>query len=162
MSQPTIFFLGATGFLSGEILLLLGRDHPNYHVKALLRNPTPERVSRLKELHPNLSVVEGDLNDASVIIEQAATADIVINSASSDHWPSVKGVLALLRRVISPIEHAAFVATLDGLEKNSAQKPGNPPLYIHISGCGILSDNVRGEQVEHIKEWSDIGLDLKE
>lgn len=96
MSEPVIFFLGATGFLSGEILLVLARDYPGYHVKALLRNPTPERISKLKGLHPNLSIVEGDLNDAQVIIDQAATADIVINSASSDHWPSVKGMLSSL------------------------------------------------------------------
>ena len=54
-----------------------------------------------------------------------------------------------------------WIATLDGLEKNSASRPGKPPLYIHISGCGILSDNVRGEKVDNIKEWSDIGLDHK-
>lgn len=89
----TIFFLGATGYLSGEILLLLGRDFQDYAVKALVRNPTEERVKKLQALHPNLTVVEGDLNDAQVIIDNAATADIVINSASSDHWPSVKGML---------------------------------------------------------------------
>ena len=89
--NPTIFFIGATGFLSGELLLLLARDFPSYHVKAFMRNPTAERVGKLRELNSNLSVVEGNLNDAQVIIDHAATADIVINSASSDHWPSVKG-----------------------------------------------------------------------
>ena len=54
------------------------------------------------------------------------------------------------------------LATLDGLEKNAASRPGNPPLYIHISGCGIISDNIRGEKAENPKFWSDIGLDLKE
>lgn len=161
MSEPTIFFLGATGFLSGEILLLLARDYPSYHVNALLRNPTPERISKLKGLHPNLSIVEGDLNDAQVIIDQAATADIVVNSASSDHWPSVKGMSRSVNTVMSRVK-CFHLATLDGLEKNSADRPGNPPLYIHLSGCGILSDNVRGEKVEHVKEWSDIGLNLKE
>lgn len=91
MSSKTLFFLGATGYLSGEILLLLGRHYPEYAIKALVRNPTQERVEKLQGLHPNLSVVEGDLNDAQVIVEQAFKADIVINSASSDHWPSVKG-----------------------------------------------------------------------
>ena len=92
VSSPTIFFLGATGYLSGELLPLLARDYPEYHIKALVRNPTAERIAKLRELNSNLSIVEGDLNDAHIIIEQAATADIVINSASSDHWPSVKGV----------------------------------------------------------------------
>lgn len=84
MSNPTIFFLGATGYLSGNVLLLLGLHYPDYHVKALVRNPTPERIAKLKDIHPNLSIVEGDLNDANTIVHEASTADIVINSASSD------------------------------------------------------------------------------
>lgn len=55
-----------------------------------------------------------------------------------------------------------MIATLDGLEKNSAGRPGNPPLYLHVSGCGIISDNSRGEKVENPKFWTDIALDLNE
>lgn len=88
----TIFYLGATGFLSGDILPLLARDFPNDPVRALVRITTPERVAKLQELHPKLVVVEGDLNDAKVVVEEASKADIVINSASSDHWPSVRGM----------------------------------------------------------------------
>ncbi|EKM53534.1 uncharacterized protein PHACADRAFT_125329 [Phanerochaete carnosa HHB-10118-sp] len=137
----TIFYLGATGFLSGDILPQLARDFPNDTVRALVRNPTPERVAKLQGLHPGLVVVEGDLNDAKVIVEEASKADIVVNSASSDHWPSV-------------------CATLEGLEKNSAGRPGNPPLYLHVSGCGIISNNTRGEKTENPEFWTDIGLDL--
>lgn len=54
------------------------------------------------------------------------------------------------------------LATLAGLETNSKNNPGKPPIYIHVSGCGITSDNARGEPVENVKEWSDIGLDLKQ
>ncbi|EGN97180.1 hypothetical protein SERLA73DRAFT_183827 [Serpula lacrymans var. lacrymans S7.3] len=143
MSTPTIFFLGATGYLGSEFLILLNRDFPQYHVVALVRSSSLSRVPRLKEIYPNLSVVEGSLDDDAVIQEQVAKADIIINSASSDHLPSVKSTLA-------------------GLEKGSASKPGKPPLYIHVSGCGIISDDARGEPVENVKEWSDIGLDLKD
>ena len=87
----TIFYLGATGFLSGDVLPLLARDFPEDTVRALVRNPTPARVAQLQALHPRLVVVPGDLNDAPVIEEEASKADIVINSASSDHWPSVRG-----------------------------------------------------------------------
>ncbi len=54
------------------------------------------------------------------------------------------------------------IAILAGLEKGSATRPGDPPLYLHVSGTGMLSDNVRGEYVEEskIKEWSDLGFDL--
>ncbi|PSS05532.1 hypothetical protein PHLCEN_2v3734 [Hermanssonia centrifuga] len=143
MAKPTIFILGATGYLGSEFLMLLARDFPDYPVTALVRGSIPEKIARLHEIHPSIAIVEGTLDDAPIIVEQVVKADITINSASSDHWPSVK-------------------ATLDGLEKNSAKNPGKPPLYIHVSGCGIISDNARGERKEHIKEWSDIGLDLKE
>ncbi|EIM90883.1 uncharacterized protein STEHIDRAFT_165359 [Stereum hirsutum FP-91666 SS1] len=101
-----------------------------------------ERIDSLKAIHPNISVVEGTLEDAEVIEKESEIADIIINTASSDHWPSVK-------------------ATLEGLKKNSAKHPGKPPLYIHVSGCGVIADSARGEPVEHVPEYSDIGFDLK-
>ena len=55
-----------------------------------------------------------------------------------------------------------LLATLEGLEKNSAGRPGNPPLYLHVSGCGIISNNAHGEKVENPKFWTDIGLNLDE
>lgn len=142
-AYKNVFFLGATGYLGSEFLLLLNREFPELHVVALIRNVTPEREAQLRALYPNSSVVEGTLDDDAVIREQAAKADIVINCASSDHTPSV-------------------ISTLAGLETNSQKNPGKPPLYLHVSGCGIISDNARGEPVESVKEWSDIGLDLKE
>ncbi|KAL4063786.1 hypothetical protein V8B97DRAFT_2020705 [Scleroderma yunnanense] len=142
-TQNTIFFLGATGYLGSEFLLLLNRELPDLHVIALVRNATPEKVTQLRNLYPNSSIVEGTLDDDMVIKEQAAKADIVINCASSDHLPSV-------------------MSTLAGLETNSKNNPGKPPLYLHVSGCGIVSDNARGEPVDSVKEWSDIGLDLNQ
>ena len=88
---PTIFILGATGFLGSEFLFLLARDYPTYPVNALIRNATPERVKRLQEIHPNLTAIEGSLEDADAIVREVLKADIIINTASSDHWPSVKG-----------------------------------------------------------------------
>ncbi|KAH8088956.1 hypothetical protein BXZ70DRAFT_501495 [Cristinia sonorae] len=142
--KPSIFFLGATGYLGSEFLILLARDFPGLQVKALVRNATPEKVAQLEKIYPGITVVEGTLEDDAVIQEQAQSVDVVINTASSDHSPSVKSTLA-------------------GLNKSAAARPGNPPLYIHISGCGIISDDARGEDVDHatIPVVSDIGLDLK-
>ncbi|KAI0090563.1 hypothetical protein BDY19DRAFT_887189 [Irpex rosettiformis] len=143
MSSPSIFLLGATGYLGSEFLILLAEAYPDYPINALVRNATEARKEKLERIHPNLKVTEGSLDDESIIREAAIKADIVINTASSDHWPSVK-------------------ATLDGLETSSAKRPGNPPLYIHVSGCGIISDNARGQGPVSGKVWSDIGLDLKD
>ncbi|KIJ62245.1 hypothetical protein HYDPIDRAFT_114722 [Hydnomerulius pinastri MD-312] len=143
-AQPqTIFFLGATGYLGSQFLLLLNSKLPDLHVIALVRNLTPERKEQLQNVYSNISFVEGTLDDDAIIQEQVAKADITINCASSDHNASVKSTLA-------------------GLETGSKNHPGKPPLYIHVSGCGIVSDNARGEPVEYVKEWSDIGLDLKQ
>ena len=90
-SPLSIFILGATGYLGSEFLFLLARDYPTYPINALVRNATPGKVERLQEIHPNLTVIEGTLEDADTIVGQILKADIVINTASSDHWPSVKG-----------------------------------------------------------------------
>lgn len=86
-------------------------------------------------------------------------------SSSTRRAPTIGLVskVRILRREVAWAREPNFKpATLEGLEKNSAARPGNPPLYIHVSGCGIISDNCRGEKVDNVKEWSDIGLDLKE
>jgi hypothetical protein len=91
MSPKTIFLLGATGFLGSQFLVLLARDHdlPPFHIVALLRAPTEEKVAKLKAIYADLSVVEGTLDDDAVIQKQAAKAGYTINCASSDHLESV-------------------------------------------------------------------------
>ncbi|KAJ8521054.1 hypothetical protein ONZ45_g2196 [Pleurotus djamor] len=142
-STSTVFYLGATGFLGSQFLVDLARELPDLKITALVRAPVEEKEKQLKTIYPNLTVVEGVLEDDATIQEQAAKADIVINSASSDHIGSIKSVLA-------------------GLEKGSATRPGDPPFYLHVSGTGMLSDNVRGAQVDEstITEYSDIGFDM--
>jgi len=110
---------------------------------ALVRNADPEKEAKLKKIYQDLAVVEGSLDDADTIAENAAKAKYVINCASSDHDKSVQAVLV-------------------GLERQSAGRPGDPPLYIHISGLGIANDNCRGELVEEdkIPRYTDIGFSL--
>ncbi|TFK35052.1 hypothetical protein BDQ12DRAFT_760575 [Crucibulum laeve] len=143
-SSKTIFLLGATGFLGSQFLVLYAQsDLPKFHIVALLRAPTAEKEAKLKEIYNDIFVVEGTLDDDAIIQEQAAKADYVINCASSDH-------------------HASVISTLGGLDKRSESKPGKPPLYIHISGLGITSDNSRGEfiELEKVPSYTDIGLNL--
>ena len=74
---------------------------------------------------------------------------------------SFPGALYIGINGISALILSLRIATLAALEKGSANRPGKPPIYIHISGCGIISDDARGEPVEFVKEWADINLDLK-
>ena len=52
-------------------------------------------------------------------------------------------------------------ATLAGLRTRSAANPANPPIYIHISGAGILEDNARGELLTPTHIWHDTEMDLR-
>ncbi|KAL0949842.1 hypothetical protein HGRIS_009876 [Hohenbuehelia grisea] len=143
IQEKTVFFLGATGYIGSQFLVLLAQELPLLKIQALVRPPVAEKKKLLQNIHANISVVEGALHDGAIIEEYASKVDIVINAASSDHLPSVKSILA-------------------GLEKNSASNTGRPPLYIHVSGTGIVSDNCRGNHVdfEKLPIASDIGLDL--
>ncbi|TFK73045.1 NAD(P)-binding protein [Pluteus cervinus] len=140
----TIFLLGATGFLGSTFLVSLGKKLPQYHVVALARGSSTTsleaRTNILEKYHPNLSVVEGALEDESVIKEESAKADIVINCASSNHLALVKVIL-------------------DGLNERRT-KTGSSPIFIQVSGYSLLSDNARGQPPDPLtsKVYTDIGF----
>lgn len=121
---------------------LLGRKHPELRLLCLVRDATPEKAASLKSLSPRVDVVEGTLEDSEVISRTSEKVDIVIHIAHSDHAPSVEAVLAGLSR------------------RGGDSRPA--PLYLHMSGCGIIADNVRGEYIDNPKEWTDVDLRLDE
>ncbi|KXT06095.1 hypothetical protein AC578_1301 [Pseudocercospora eumusae] len=148
MSPKTIFLLGATGFVGSYVTELLYQKYPEHRLIALLRNPTPERTQELRSLHPNIEILHGNLEDRNLVAETAENVDIVVHVAHSDHEPSVSAIL-------------------EGLTKRSAAKGRTNeelPIYLHMSGCGIIADNARGERIprECVKEWSDLDLSLYE
>lgn len=148
MAQKSLVLLGATGFVGCYVTELLAQKHPEFEVTTILRSVTPERTSILRSLDPNISILEGDLEDRELVSNTAEKADVVIHVAHSDHEPSVSAVLEGLTRRAQAARKAG----------------GEPPIYLHMSGCGIVADNVRGEYraPETIKEWSDLDLDLNE
>ncbi|KAF8665723.1 hypothetical protein AX16_000172 [Volvariella volvacea WC 439] len=126
-----LFLLGATGYVGAEFLAHLKDQFPNIHVVALVRNATDQRKASLTRLNPNLSVVEGTSDDLELIRDQVSKADISVNAISAG---------------------GEFIdAILSGLEDASKQRPGNPPIYLHISGYGVLSDGADGQVVEKSK-----------
>jgi hypothetical protein len=143
MPASNAFILGATGFVGRHTLSALARATPNLHLHCLMRNATVQRIAVLENLNSNVEVVEGTLEDSTLITSEAAKADIVINVASSDHMASVVAILAGLRAQV---------------ERNVERSP----IYLHMSGLGIIADNVRGEKVDAVKEWTDLDLDLEQ
>lgn len=99
-AKPNLLFLGATGFLGSQFLLLIGKDpelKDRFHITALCRN-SQARLPELQKLYADLEVVECTLESDAIIQEQVAKADIVLNTASSDHVESIK--CSLLRPFI--------------------------------------------------------------
>ncbi|KAF8655198.1 hypothetical protein AX16_003230 [Volvariella volvacea WC 439] len=135
MSTPytvKLFLLGGTGYVGAELLLQLKDKLPQIQVIALVRNATEQRRAALAQLHPSISVIEGTLEDTELIHEHASKADITINSATGVQGPFLDAILS-------------------GLEDASKQRPGNPPIYIHVSGYGALSDGAFGQAIEKSK-----------
>ena len=106
------------GFIGWNVLDLLVAE--GYKVTGFVRRK--EHADGIKASGASL-VVMGDLDDKSLITEQASQHDIVIHTATADHLPSVEAVL-------------------DGLKVRKER--GEMSVFIHTSGTSVLDDNARG------------------
>ncbi|OLN93100.1 hypothetical protein CCHL11_07516 [Colletotrichum chlorophyti] len=82
-----IFLTGATGYIGGTVLSLLAKSHPEYAVRALVRDSS--KGETVTDAFPKVEVVNGDLDDADVLTGEASDADVVLNLASTSHLKSV-------------------------------------------------------------------------
>ena len=124
--QINIFLTGATGYIGGSILtgLLQHPNASNFKITALIRGDE-SRVKKLASLGVTPLIGSNDSHD---IIEKAASeSHVVIHTANSaDDLPSTKSIIA-------------------GLNKRT-QTTGKPVIYIHTSGTGVLTEDVRGKK----------------
>ncbi|PYH38802.1 2-deoxyglucose-6-phosphate phosphatase [Aspergillus neoniger CBS 115656] len=125
-----VFITGATGYVGGQTAVTLIAAHPEYHVVALVRDQ--EQADKLKSRFPKISTVIGTLDDDAVLKEEAAKADVVLQTASSDHVPAVNSLLA-------------------GLASGTGRGR-----YIHISGTGVLNDMSTGPGNPTSKIYDDV------
>ncbi|RJE21099.1 hypothetical protein PHISCL_06563 [Aspergillus sclerotialis] len=110
-----IFLTGASGYIGGDILHALKSTYPKYGYSVLLRDAS--KAATVTNAYPDVRVVQGDLDSAALIEEEARNADVVIHAASSNH---IKSVEAIAR----------------GMANRSGPKPGH---WIQISGASVLS-----------------------
>jgi len=117
MATPKSIFLLGAGYVGRHVIdLFLAAKNP---VTVLVRNP--EQAATLEKA--GVKIVLGTLDDSELITEQAANHDVIINTSSSDHLPSVEAVLAGVRQRI---------------------RAGQASIFIHTSGTGLLIDEAKG------------------
>ena len=141
MAKTQVFFLGGTGYAGGAILhhLLSSPSFPRdlVEVTALVRQAN--QASELKKHYPGIQTVVGTLDDTSLLRDEAAEADIVIQAADTDHA-------------------AANDALMEGLASRKLEKGIAKGTFILLSGGASLFDLGPSFKPGAIDEkvWSDV------
>lgn len=107
-----IFLTGATGYIGGSIARYL--TDLGHEVRGLVRQS--DKAQALQDI--GISPVQGSLDDAALLAEEAKAADAVIHAANSDHLASVQTFLEALK--------------------------GTGKAFIHTSGSSVVGDDARG------------------
>ncbi|SCO04396.1 related to nucleoside-diphosphate-sugar epimerase [Fusarium fujikuroi] len=111
-----IFLTGATGYIGGDVLHTLLKSHPEYKVRALVRDAS--KGAAITKSYSQVQLVTGGLDDTDVIAQEAQEADVVLHLAATGHLKSVQAIYETLSK-----------------RPDSA----NPPYYIQISGASALA-----------------------
>ncbi|PVH74802.1 hypothetical protein DL98DRAFT_551990 [Cadophora sp. DSE1049] len=93
----------------------ISAQHPEYHITVLLRDVPAIFLDRF----PDVTIVEGNFDNADLLLSTAAQNDIVIHSGKSKHEPSVRALIAGLLRT----------ATVS-----------SPRFFIRLGGTGAIAD----------------------
>ncbi|EJD08561.1 NAD-binding protein [Fomitiporia mediterranea MF3/22] len=132
-----VFFLGATGYIGGSLLVALIKEHPEFHYVTLVRSATSEEAVRAI----SATVISGSFTDFERITELSEQSDIIINAADSDN-----------------IE--LTVAILKGM-KSRYTKGNGVGILLHTSGtCNFLGEKpLSGDP--RTTAWTDSEMDVK-
>ncbi|KAI0041066.1 NAD(P)-binding protein [Auriscalpium vulgare] len=130
--MPSVFFLGATGYVGGSVLVAFRERYPSLPITALVRNPA--HVDTIRST--GVAVLQGSFTDTALIEEQSYAHDIVVNTADSDDVPFVEAILRGSRRRAD-----------EGKAKS---------VFIHTSGVAVfLDDGKDGRFDPGAKVWND-------
>ncbi|KAL3423842.1 hypothetical protein PVAG01_05589 [Phlyctema vagabunda] len=127
---PRLFILGISGYVGGQFLVDITREHPDYHITGLVRNE--EQARKINEHFPLTETVIGDLSSHEILQEEAQKADVVVQTANCD--------------VIECVE-----PLISGMAES--QRRG---AYIQISGAGSIIDTSTGFGQASTRIWDDI------
>lgn len=79
--SPTIFITGVTGYIGGEVAVVLSRKHPEYKLVFLVRNSEQSKI--VKATFPSAETVIGDLDSHDILVEQGKRANVVLRKFTS-------------------------------------------------------------------------------
>ena len=112
------FVTGVSGYIGGSVARRLAQD--GFAVVGLVRDPAAAARLEATGVRPAL----GGLDDAALLQRLAGEADVVVNTADSDHRPAIEALIAGLR--------------------------GTGKTLIHTSGSSIVADEGTGEGSERV------------
>ncbi|THV74565.1 hypothetical protein D6D28_02461 [Aureobasidium pullulans] len=92
------FSTGATGYIGGDILHEIVANFPRSSIIALVRDKA--KAAPIEEKYSQVTLLQGDLDSASLIEDQAARADVVITL-----WLQISGASLLS---VPDIKHKSF------------------------------------------------------
>ncbi|KAJ3284054.1 hypothetical protein HDU79_008526 [Rhizoclosmatium sp. JEL0117] len=144
--MESVLVLGATGFIGGTVLTaLLGGLPPHVQVTSLIRGGGDDYLSKEARLfaatsRANFSVRRfGGLDSTAELSDICSNFDVVVNAAdAADHL-------------------AGTNAIIDGL-KLRAKTSAKQPILVHVSGTGVIMDNLLGEPSDVVYADNDYEL----
>lgn len=71
---------GATGYIGGEVLHQIATSKSQVEISCLNRDSA--KASILKQAYPDIRIVEGDLDSADVLENEARNADVVFRTST--------------------------------------------------------------------------------
>ncbi|RGP64016.1 hypothetical protein FLONG3_9715 [Fusarium longipes] len=128
-----ILLTGASGYIGGDVLYLLLKSHPDYKVRALVRDES--KGAAITSAFSQVEIVNGSLDDADVIAKEAREADVVLHLAATGHLNSVQTIYEAL------------------LNKPKGSKS---PYYIQISGASVLTAGELADEARIFGSGSDV------
>ncbi|KAM0429232.1 hypothetical protein ACHAPT_006446 [Fusarium lateritium] len=144
-----IFLTGASGYIAGDLLHLLAKSHPEYHIRALVRDST--KGEAIKRSFNEVQIVNGSLDDINVVAREALDADVVVHLAASGHLKSVQAIHQALfskateeqPRYWIQISGGSVLGAPELANKSRVSGSGSDTIYNDLTGVESIRSLIR-------------------
>lgn len=92
--MANIFLIGASGYIGGEALYQLSRSSLASEFTITCLNRDSAKGDRIRQLYPNVRIIQGDLDAIDLIKREATSADVVLQLADTKHVNCAKAIAA--------------------------------------------------------------------